>query len=149
MVIIRFGSLRSRFSIVLSGSLLLGVALLVLLNLSTTMSSQEAETRVRTFLARQVTQKYMPLVMNRQGKQPDVDSARQMEKDLRRIKDLKFVSIDVGRVIPDFLLRPHRPTHIARVVLRDGDGQHALRYFRLPWGGIGTESSRAAWFFSI
>ena len=133
----------------LSGSLLLGVALLVLLNLSTTMSSQEAETRVRTFLARQVTQKYMPLVMNRQGKQPDVDSARQMEKDLRRIKDLKFVSIDVGRVIPDFLLRPHRPTHIARVVLRDGDGQHALRYFRLPWGGIDTESSRAAWFFSI
>lgn len=149
MAIIRFGNRRKTLSLALSGSLLFGVAFLVLLNLSTTLSDEEAETRVRTFLARQVTQKYMPLVMNRQGKQPNVDSARQMEKELRRIKDLKFVSIDVGRLIPDFLLRPHRPTHIVRVVLRDDDGQHPPRYFRLPWDGIDTESSRAAWFFSI
>ena len=149
MAIIRFDNRRKRLSIALSGGLLFGVALLVLLNLSSTLSSEEAETRVRTFLARKVTQKYMPLVMNRQGKQPDVDSARQMEKELRRIRDLKFVSIDVGRLIPDFLLRPHRPTYIVRVVLRDGDGRHPPRYFRLPWDGIDTESSRAAWLFSI
>jgi len=149
MVTIRFGDRRKGLAIALSGSLLLGVAVLVYLNLSTTLSNAEAETRVRTFLARQVTQKYLPLVMNQQGKQPDVESARQMEKELRRIKELQFVSIDVGRLFPDFVLRPHRPTHIVRVILRDGSGQHAPRYFRLPWDGIDTESSRMAWFFSI
>lgn len=146
---IRFGYRRARFFILLSGSLFLGVAVLTLLNLSTTLSNEEAEARVRTFLSRAVSQKYMPLAMNRRGNQPDVDSARQMEKALRRIRDLKFVSIDVGRLVPDFLLRPHRPTHIVRVVLRDGDRQYPPRYFRLPWDGIDTESSRTAWFFAI
>jgi hypothetical protein len=149
MAVIRFGHRRARFSILLSGSLLFGVALLVLLNLSTTLSNEEAETRVRTLLSREVTQRYMPLVMNRKGNEPDVDSARQMAKELRRIRNLKFVSVDVGRLIPDFLLRPHRPTHIVRVVVRDGDRQYTPRYFRLPWDGIDGDSSRIAWFFSF
>ena len=148
MAIIQFGN-RRKVSIALSGSLLFGVAVLVWLNLSTPLSNAEAETRVRTFLARQITQKYMPLVMSGQGKQPDFDKARQMEKELRRIKELKFVSVDVGRLIPDYLLRPHRPTHIVRVVFRDAAGQLVPRYFSLPWDGIDAESSRAAWFFSI
>ena len=149
MAIIRFGYRRARFSVLLSSSVLFGVSFLVLLNLSSTLSNEEAEARVRTLLSREVTQRYMPLVMNRQGNQPDVASARQMAKELRRIRDLKFVSVDAGRLIPDFLLRPHRPTHIVRVVSRDGDRQFAPRYFWLPWDGIDTETSKTAWFFSI
>lgn len=146
---IRFGHRRARFRILLSGSLLFGVAVLTLLNLSSTLSNEEAEARVRTLLSREVTQKYMPLVMNRRGNQPEVDSARQMEKEIRRIRNLKFISIDVGRLVPDIVLRPHRPTHIVRVVWRDKDRQYAPRYFWLPWDGIDTETSKYAWFFSF
>ena len=149
MAIIRFGVGRGRFSIVLSGTLLLGVAVLVRMNLSTTLSDEEAETRVRNFLSREVAQKYMPLVMKGPGRQPDVEAARQMERELRWVKGVKFVSVDVARLLPDFVLRPHRPTHIVRVVLRDQGRQQAPRYFWLPWGGVDTETSRAAWYFAL
>lgn len=149
MAIIRFGTRRASFSIAISGTLLLGVAVLVWMNLSTTMSSEEAEERVRTFLSKEVTQQYMPLVMSGPGRPPDVDSARQMERELRWINNLKFVSTDVARLLPDFVLRPHRPTHIVRVVLRDQERQYAPRYFWLPWSGIDRETSRMAWYFSL
>ena len=149
MAIIRFGNRRATVSIALSGTVLLGVAVLVWMNLSTPLSDAEAETRVRTFLSREVTRQYMRLVMKGPGRQPDVEAARQMEKQLRWVKGVKFVSVDVARLLPDFVLRPHRPTHIVRVVLRDQERQHAPRYFWLPWGGVDTETSRAAWYFAL
>ena len=146
---VRIGYRHPRVVILFSSGFVLGLLVLIWFNLSTTLSDEEAATRVRTFLSREVSQKYMPLVMNREGKQPDVDRARQMAKELRRIKELQFVSIDVARLIPDFVLRPHMPTHIVRVVLRDRERQYAPRYFWLPWGGVDTETSRYAWYFSL
>jgi len=146
---VRIGYRRPRVVILLSSGIVLGLIVLIGFNLSTTLSDEEAATRVRTFLSREVTQKYMPLVMNGEGKQPDVDRARQMARELRRIRELQFVSIDVARLIPDFVLRPHMPTHIVRVVLRDRERQYAPRYFWLPWGGVDSETSRYAWYFSL
>ena len=149
MAIIRFGGQRARFSVALSGTLLLGIAVLVWINLSTTLPTEEAEKRVRAFLSRQVAQQHMPLVMGGPGKPPDLENARQMEMKLRWIRDLQFVSTDVAKLLPDFVLRPHTPTYIVRVVMRDRERQHAPRYFWLPWSGIDSETSQIAWYFSL
>ncbi len=95
MISIRFGHRNAKFLIVLSSSLLFGVVFLILLNLSTPLSKEEAEVRVRAFLSREITQHYMSVLMSRQVNQPDVDIGWQLEKELGRINDLEFVSIDV------------------------------------------------------
>ena len=149
MIRVCFGYRRSRVFILLSGSVVLGVVVSILFNLSSTLPREEAEQRVRGLLAREITQKYMSVVTRNQGALPDADSARQLEKELRRIRELEFVSVDVGKLVPSILLRPHMPTHVVRVVLRDKDRQYPPRYFWLPWAYVGHETSRYAWFFSL
>ncbi len=141
MISIRFGHRNAKFLIVLSSSLLFGVVFLILLNLSTPLSKEEAEVRVRAFLSREITQHYMSVLMNEQVNQPDVDIGWQLEKELGRINDLEFVSIDVRRLISDIQLRPHIPTHVVQVILRDQNQQYPPRYFWMPWGDVDSETS--------
>jgi hypothetical protein len=149
MIKIRFGHRNAKFFVLLSSSLLFGVVFFVLLNLSTPLSREEAEVRVRTFLSREITQHYMSILMNKQVKQRDVEIGWQLEKELGRINDLEFVSIEVRRLIPDILLRPHIPTHVVQVIVRDQNRQYPPRYFWMPWGDVDSETSKYAWMFSI
>ncbi|MDX1428687.1 MAG: hypothetical protein R3282_00305 [Rhodothermales bacterium] len=113
------------------------------------MSEEEAEARVRAVLAKQVTRSYMSAVMEKNLNQVDAAGARRLKKELARISDLELVSIDVRRPIPDYLLRPHMPAHVVRVVMRDDSRQYAPRYFWLPWADVDSETSKYAWMFSI
>ena len=146
---VRIGYRPPRVVILFSASAVLGVFFLIWLNLSSTLSREEAEQRVRTLLSREITQKYMSVVTRNQGTQPDADSTRQLGKELRRIRELQFVTVDVRRLVPDYLLRPHSPTHVVRVVLRDKGRQYPARYFWISWGGVDRETSKYAWYFAL
>ena len=87
--------------------------------------------------------------MNKEINNPDIDIGWQLGKELSRINNSEFDSIDVRRLIPDTLLRPHVPTHVVRVILRDQDQEYPPRYFVFPWGDVDSETSKYAWMFSI
>lgn len=146
---VRIGYRRPRVVILFSASAVLGVLVLIWLNLSSTLSPEEAGLRVRTLLSREITQKYMSVVTQNQGAQVDAESSRKLGMELRRIRELEFVSIDVRRLVPDYLLRPHSPTHVVRVVMRDKEQQYPARYFWIPWAGVDTETSKYAWYFAL
>ena len=88
MAEIRFGHRRRSLFILLSGGLLFGVAFSILLNLSTTLSKEEAEKRVRAVLSREITQTYVSVVKNKQVGRSDADSNRQLEKKFLRVNNL-------------------------------------------------------------
>lgn len=148
MATFTLGTGRVKVYVIASGGLLLGSILLLVLNASTSMSPAEAEARVRLYLSREITRQYMQRLNESIAGEPDVEAATEVKEGLGRVRDLEFVSVEVRRLVPDILLRPHRPTHVARVVLRDEGHQLAPRYFWLPWSHIDSEASELAWFFS-
>ncbi len=140
---------KAKLFVMFSSSILLGGVFVILFNVSTSLSRDEAEERVRLFLSREVTQRYMAALKDKRVSKSDVDIGRQLKEELSQINTFEFMSVDVGRLIPDILLRPHRPTHIVRVVLRNQHQQFPPRYFWLPWADIDSETSQLAWLFSI
>lgn len=149
MIKISLNLRKTKILIALSGGVLLGCAVLILLNLSTSLSKEDAEQRVRLLLSTEVTQRCMAALKDRNKDGFDLETAARMKEELDRINNLKFVSVDVKRLIPDILLMPDRPSHIVRVVLQNQNQQAAPRYFWLPWADIDRETSKLAWFFSI
>ena len=149
MIKISLNLRKTKILITLSGGVLLGCAVLILLNLSTSLSKEDAEQRVRLLLSTKVTQRYMAALKDRNKDGFDVETAAQMKEELTLINNLKFVSVDVKRLIPDILLMPDRPAHVVRVVLQNRNQQYPPRYFWLPWADIDRETSKLAWFFSI
>ena len=79
----------------------------------------------------------------------NIDTATQLKEELIQIDNLKFVSVDVKRLIPDILLSPHRPTHIVRIVSSNQNQQYPPRYFWLSWDNFDRETSKLLWLFSI
>lgn len=149
MIRISLSNRNTKILITLSGSVLLGFAVLILLNLSASLSKEDAEKRVRSLLSREATQRCMAALESRNSGESDFDTAAQLKQELDRIDNMKFVSVDVRRLIPDILLSPLRPSHVVRVVLLDRNQQSPPRYFLLPYAYIDKESSKILWLFSI
>ena len=149
MINISLNLRKTKILIALSGGVLLGCAFLILLNLSTSLSREDAEKRVRLLLSTKVIQRYMTALKDQNKKSFDFETAAQMKEELDRINNLKFVSVDVKRLIPDILLMPDRPSHVVKVVLQNQNQQYPPRYFWLPWANIDRETSKLAWLFSI
>ena len=140
---------KTKIVIILSGSFLLGIVLIALFNLSSELSLQDAEKRVKLILAREVTLSYLDPETHKMPKSMDADEGRHLGEELKGIREIKFSSLKIRKLIPGYILMPHRPTHIVRVELRSGDYQYPPRYFWLSWAGIDREISRIAWYFSL
>jgi len=149
MITISLGSRKTKILVTLSGGVLLGCAVLILLNLSTSLSKEDARKRVRLLLSKEVTERYTAILKDKDADGFDIETATQMKEELNRVNNLKFVSVDVRRLIPDILLAPHRPTHIVRVVMQNQNQQHTQRYFWLPYAYIDKETTKLLWIFSI
>ena len=149
MIVIRLKSRKIKILVTLSSGLLLACVVLILLNLSTSLSKEDAQKRVRLLLSTKVTQHYMATLKKQDKDEFDIATATQMKEELDRINNLKFVSVDVKRLIPDIVLAPHKPTHIVRVVLQNQNQQSPPRYFWLPYAYKDKETSKLFWLFSI
>jgi hypothetical protein len=133
----------------LSGTILCGIIVLSLLNLSSRLSIDEAEERVRLLLSKEIAQGYVGVQKMQEEKNLSAEMGMQLGEALTQIKEIEFASIEINKLIPDILLRPHRPTHIVRVELRTRDYQYPPRYFWLSWTHIDRETSKYAWYFSL
>jgi len=127
-----------------SGGFLLAVAALVFFNASSTLSREDAETRIRVLLQREVLQR-QALSAGRMTP----EKAEALGRALAAAKAIEFASLETGKLLPDYVLRPHRPTHIVRAEMGAPGRPPAVRYFWLPWDGIDRETGRAAWYFAL
>ena len=141
---IQFDTRNRRWSISLSAAFFLALALLVYFNASSTLSREDAEARIRLVLQRHaVQQQALPKgAMTR-------EKAEALAQALARVKSTQLRKLEMGKLLPDYLLRPHRPTHIVRVEVLEPGRAPAIRYFSLPWDGIDGETGAGLWHFSL
>jgi len=133
-----------RFAISVSGGFVLVLAALVYFNATATLSHEDAEARIRIVLERQVLQRHALS----QGEMKR-DKAEALARELARVKATKLRTLGMAKLLPDYLLRPHRPTHVARVEVLEPGRAPAIRYFSLPWDGIDGETGAGFWTFSL
>ncbi len=91
----------------------------------------------------------MAVLKEKGMKVPDVEMAKQWKEEIDRVNNLEFISVNIGRPIPDILFNPATPTYVVRVVLSDKEHQDDPRYFWISWDGIDREISRLIWFVSL
>lgn len=149
MVTIRLNLSKTKIIVTLSSGIILGCILLIFLNLSTSLSREDAEKRVRMLLSKEITQRYMATLKDEHKDGFDIDTATQLKEELDRINNFKFVSVDVRRLIPDIVFNPLRPDHVVRIVIQNQKQQCPPRYFLLPWADIDSETSKFLWIMSI
>ena len=121
----------------------------ILYILTPSLSIEDAKNRIRLSLQRELSQKHNAMLEKTGNRLPDYDMAKQWEKEINRINNLKFVSVTIKRPFPDILLSFESPTYVVRVVFLGENRQQSIRYFWLSWDGIDREISKRVWFFSI
>lgn len=116
-----------------------------LLSLPFSLDADEAAQRIRHYLKYQASQRYTELY--RQGL-VDSQASQRYAAEVSRIERLRFDSVKVGRLFPDYVFSEHGPTFYAKAVIRDESDQVQTRYFNLGTGDLVVgESSRFVWFF--
>lgn len=81
--------------------------------------------------------------------QIDAQASGAYRKKLEEIDALRFESVEIGRLFPDYLLGV-RPTFFVKAVIQDGDGRRHTHYFNLGRGHlIVGESSALVWAFVL
>jgi len=141
---------RHRFIITFTGlfALVLIAALIVLPFLTSSMSHENAEKRVRRCILRELSQQHMAMLQERGLGLPDAAMAAQWKDEIDRAHNLTFVSIKLRRPIPD-VLNPFCPTFVVKAVFQDDASRTIPRYFWLSWDGIDRETAKIVWYFSL
>jgi hypothetical protein len=111
------------------------------------VQDDDAERLIRHYLRYQASQRYAELYKT--GK-IDAQAAKGYQARLDAIAALRFESVDVGRLFPDYLFSDGWPTYYAKAVMRDAQGRTRTRYFNLGTGQLVVgESSRVVWHFVL
>ena len=76
---------------------------LVLVNLATSMNSEEAKKRVRVCIQRDIAQSHMNMLKEKGYRLPDNEMARQWQEELTQAKNLNIISIKIKRPLLDIL----------------------------------------------
>jgi len=129
----------------LAGIAVLCVAATIAYLASPPFSVQEhhAERLIRHYLRYQAGERYVELY--RAGA-IDAHAASDYQEVLDAIEGLRFESVKVGRLFPDYLLNDGWPAYYARTVIRDAQDRLKTRYFNLGTGRLMVgESSRMVW----
>lgn len=143
-------SFRGKLIIIaLSGSVMVGVVLITLFNLSSGLAVADVEKRVRVYLTKEMSQKLIQVNAAYPEGYEKQSKLSELAEELKKINAIEITSIEVRKLIPDILIRPDRPTHIARVVMRTDTEKFPPRYFWLPWSNIDSETTETAWYFSL
>jgi hypothetical protein len=129
----------------LTGVVVLGVAWTIayLVALPFAIGEHDAERLIRHYLRYRASERYVELYRARVR---DVQAAAAYQAELDAIAGLRFESVEVGRLFPDYLFSDGWPTYYAKVVSRDAQGGTRTRYFNLGTGRLVVgESSRLVW----
>lgn len=143
---IKYSGRKTLVIVLLSLTFIAGMAVLVWLNLGYQMQPVEAEDRIRLLMSRSVTNNYVHLF--NENNKLDFDTGIKLQQELRAVNDLEVSNIEIKKLAPDYLLRPHRSTYIAKADVGNADN-FLIRYFWLSYSNIDRETSHMAWIFSL
>jgi len=146
---VRLSFRKKLIIIALSGTAILGIVLITLFNVSSTLTLDQAEKRVRVYLTREMSEKLIRVNNEFPSGFEKEKKLGELAEELKRINAIKITSIEVRKLIPDILIRPHRPTHIVRVEMHTDTKTFPSRYFWLSWTNIDTETTETAWYLSL
>lgn len=117
-----------------------------LLSRQDTPTVERATELIRHYLRHQSGQDYAALY---RGGQIDPQASQAYREKLEEIDALRFESVEIGRLFPDYLLSV-KPTFFVKAVVQDRDGRRHTRYFNLGRGHlIVGESSALLWAFVL
>jgi hypothetical protein len=146
---IKLGFKNRLIIIVLSGVVLTAVVVASLFNMSSDLAVADAEKRVRVYLTKEMSQKLIQVNAVYPEGYEKQQKLSELAEELKKVNAVEIKTIEVRKLIPDILIRPSRPTHIARVEMRTATEKFPPRYFWLPWSNIDSETTEAAWYFSL
>jgi len=146
---ITLGFRKNLIIIALSGTAILGMVLITLFNMSSTLSLDQAEKRIRVYLTKQMSEKLVQVNNEFPSGFEKEKKLSELAEELKQINAIKITSIEVRKLIPDIVIRPHRPTHIVRVEMHTDTKTFPPRYFWLPWTSIDSETTETAWYLSL
>ena len=118
---------RSVIFVGISGGTLFVCIVLLLFYLTTSLSPEDALSRVRQCIQREISQRHRAILEEKGIRLPDVVMAMQWKEEIDQANNLKFVSIKVKRPLPDILFSLDSPTYVVRVVFRDKNQQYSPR----------------------
>ena len=143
---IKYSGKKTFVIVLLSLTFITGMAVLVWLNLGFQMQPVEAEDRIRLLMSRAVTNNYVHLF--NENNTLDFDTGIKLQQELRAVNDLEVSNIEIKKLVPDYLLRPHQSTFIAKADVGN-TGDFLTRYFWLSYSNIDRETSHMAWLFAL
>ena len=111
-----------------------------------TVTPDQATELIRHNLRYQSSQRYAELY--RAGKS-DARTSQQYQEELAKIDRLRFESVKIGRLFPDYVFSV-RPTFYVKVVIQDDHAPLQTRYFNLGRGHLVLgETSKFLWAFVL
>jgi len=131
----------------LAGILLLGAVILVFYLVSSphSLDEKEATRLIRLYLKYRLSESYAQLYKNGHV---DTQAANRFLEEVNKVDRLRLVSVEVGRLFPDYIFSEWGPTFYAKAVIREDNGKIVTRYFDLGTGDLVVgESSRFLWLF--
>lgn len=146
---IQLGFKNRLIIIAVSGVVLTAVVVASLFNMSSDLAIADAEKRVRVYLTKEMSEKLIQVNAVYPEGYEKQQKLSELAEELKKINAVEITSIEVKKLIPDILIRPNRPTHIVRVEMRTATRKFPPRYFWLPWSSIDSETTEAAWYFSL
>lgn len=146
MLKIKLSVNQYKYVIIISSTILIGIVILIWLNQSFSLENTEAEERIRRLLSRAVTNNYSHLFND--NNTLDYDTGLKLQQELREVNNLVISGIEIKKLAPGYLLRPHMPTYIVKTEI-GSNGNLLIRYFWLSYSNIDRETSYTAWLFAL
>ena len=140
---------KLRVVILLSVTAMVAVTLGSLFNMSSDLSVEDAERRIRVYLTREMSEQLIKVNNEHPASSIKERLLSNLAEDLKKINAIEIRSIEVRKLIPDIFTKPHEPTFIARVEMQTVNRRFPPRYFWLPWSNIDSETNETAWYFAL
>ena len=111
------------------------------------LDEKEATRLIRLYLKHRGTESYAKLYKNGHV---DTQAANRFLEEVNKVDRLRLESVEVGRLLPNYIFSDWGPTFYAKAVIRKDDGRKVTRYFNLGTGDLVVgEASRFVWLFVL
>lgn len=140
---------NTRAVLVITGTLLFGTIILIFFNMCSRLTTEEAKERIVLVLSKKIPQSIINNFENKNGNTITYETSQNIKESLIEIKAIEFDSVKIRKLLPDYLLKPHRPTYIVWAEMHNENQKYPSRYFWLSWPNIDRETTKNAWYFSM
>ena len=113
------------------------------------LSKEDAIQRIKMFHTLEYMQQQQKVLKNQGKKLPDKEMAKEWGLELKRIKGMKFKSVEINQPILEIIFNFDSPAYVVRVEIDDENQSEQSKYFWIDLMGVDRETSKYVWWFSF